>query len=79
MIVQILTTSANEYAFDDWGDENLLLAIETKVPYINDPPVSESHPPISPVPLSFRQHEYALIPLVLELAPKEEEGQRGSL
>jgi hypothetical protein len=43
MIVQILTTSANEYAFEDWGEENLLRAIETNVPYIDDPPVSKSH------------------------------------
>ena len=73
MIVQILTTSANDYAFEDWGEENLLLAIETKVPYIKDPPVSGS-PLISPLTLSFLQHDYALIPLALDWPPKKKKG-----
>jgi hypothetical protein len=53
MIVQILTTSANDYAFEDWGEENLLRAIETNTPYIDDPPVSESPFDAFPVPPIF--------------------------
>jgi hypothetical protein len=41
MIIQLLTTSADDNNFEDWGEENLLLAVERGVTYVEDPPVSE--------------------------------------
>jgi hypothetical protein len=40
MMIQLLTTSARENNFEDWGEENLLLAVERGVQYVEDPPVS---------------------------------------
>jgi hypothetical protein len=37
---QILATTSQEFKFEDWGEENLLLAIESGKPYIDDPLVS---------------------------------------